>query len=65
LKLYNGIDHNISYWKTTVRPFTYLVVPAVFWVIATYGIVPTPTRCFLTCSLSASEPCHSTTHSPL
>jgi hypothetical protein len=40
LKLYNGIDHNISYWKTTVRPFTYLVVPAVFWVIATYGIVP-------------------------
>lgn len=40
LKLFNGIDHSVSYWMTTFRPFTYLVVPAVFWVIATYGIVP-------------------------
>ena len=39
LKLYNGVNHDVSYWKTTIRPFTYLVVPAVFWVIATYGIV--------------------------
>lgn len=40
LKLFNGIDYSVSYWMTTFRPFTYLVVPAVFWVIATYGIVP-------------------------
>jgi hypothetical protein len=39
LRLYNGINHSVSYWMTTFRPFTYLVVPAVFWVIATYGIV--------------------------
>jgi len=33
------VNHDVSYWKTTFRPFTYLLVPAVFWVIATYGIV--------------------------
>jgi hypothetical protein len=39
LSLMTHVDHDISYWKTKVRPFTYLLVPAVFWVIATYGIV--------------------------
>jgi len=39
LSLWNGVNHNVSYWIMTVRPFTYLLVPAVFWVIATYGIV--------------------------
>jgi hypothetical protein len=39
LSLAPHVDHDVSYWKTTVRPFTYLLVPAVFWVISTYGIV--------------------------
>ena len=39
LSLMPVVNHDVSYWKTTFRPFTYLVVPAVFWVIATYGIV--------------------------
>lgn len=39
LSLMPVVNHEVSYWKTTFRPFTYLVVPAVFWVIATYGIV--------------------------
>ena len=47
LSLYNGIDHNVSYWMTTFRPFTYLLVPAVFWVIATYGIVLSPCNCYI------------------
>jgi len=38
LSLYSGVNHEVSYWMMTVRPFTYLLVPAVFWVIATYGI---------------------------
>jgi hypothetical protein len=39
LSLMPVVNNDVSYWKTTFRPFTYLVVPAVFWVIATYGIV--------------------------
>ena len=39
LSLWNGVNHDVSFWLTMFRPFTYLVVPAVFWVIATYGIV--------------------------
>ena len=39
LSLMPVVNHDVSYWKTTFRPFTYLVVPAVLWVIATYGIV--------------------------
>jgi MFS family permease len=39
LSLMPVVNHDVSYWKTTFRPFTYLIVPAVFWVITTYGIV--------------------------
>jgi MFS family permease len=39
LSLWNGVNHDVSFWLTMFRPFTYLFVPAVFWVIATYGIV--------------------------
>lgn len=39
LSLWNGVNHDVSFWLTMFRPFTYLLVPAVFWVIATYGIV--------------------------
>jgi len=39
LSLMPVVNHEVSYWKTTFRPFTYLIVPAVLWVITTYGIV--------------------------
>ncbi|CAG8960576.1 hypothetical protein HYFRA_00013399 [Hymenoscyphus fraxineus] len=38
LKLFNGIDHEAEFFMTMIRPFTYFTVPAVFWVISTYGI---------------------------
>lgn len=37
LKPFNGIDHEAEFFMTMVRPFTYFTVPAVFWVITTYG----------------------------
>ena len=39
LKLFQKVDHSVDYWKTTFRPFTYLLVPAVLWVILVYGLL--------------------------
>lgn len=47
LSLMPVVNHEVSYWKTTFRPFTYLIVPAVLWVITTYGIVPSLLFTFL------------------
>ncbi|EJT99333.1 MFS transporter [Dacryopinax primogenitus] len=38
LNPWSSIDHEVSFLMTMIRPFTYFVVPAVFWVITTYGI---------------------------
>ncbi|EHL02784.1 putative Uncharacterized transporter [Glarea lozoyensis 74030] len=38
LKLFHGIDRDAEFFMTMIRPFTYFTVPAVFWVISTYGI---------------------------
>jgi hypothetical protein len=51
LKPWSHIDHEAEFFMTMVRPFSYFVVPAVFWVITTYGLSPFPsfpTRHFLT-----------------
>jgi len=37
LKLFHGIDKDAEFFLTMIRPFTYFTVPAVFWVITTYG----------------------------
>jgi hypothetical protein len=37
LKPWSSIDHDADFFMTMVRPFTYFTVPAVFWVISTYG----------------------------
>ena len=70
LKPWSRIDHRAEFFMTMIRPFSYFVVPAVFWVITTYGLSPFPsfpTRRFLT-SIQAyilvSERWHSTTPSP-
>ncbi|RDL29906.1 MFS general substrate transporter [Venustampulla echinocandica] len=38
LKPFEKIDHEAEFFMTMIRPFTYFTVPAVFWVITTYGI---------------------------
>ncbi|KZO98485.1 putative MFS transporter [Calocera viscosa TUFC12733] len=38
LKPWSFIDHQVPFVMTMIRPFTYFVVPAVLWVITTYGI---------------------------
>ncbi|GES57480.1 putative MFS transporter [Aspergillus terreus] len=38
LKPWSGIDHEAAFFMTMIRSFTYFFVPAVFWVITTYGI---------------------------
>jgi hypothetical protein len=38
LKPWSHVDHEAEFFMTMVRPFSYFVVPAVFWVITTYGI---------------------------
>ncbi|EJD47757.1 putative MFS transporter [Auricularia subglabra TFB-10046 SS5] len=38
LKPWSYVDHEAQFFMTMVRPFTYFFVPAVFWVITTYGI---------------------------
>ncbi|KAH6675778.1 putative MFS transporter [Halenospora varia] len=38
LKPWGAIDHEAEFFLTMVRPFTYFTIPAVFWVISTYGI---------------------------
>ena len=37
LKPWSAIDHDIPFFMTMARSFTYYFVPAVFWVITTYG----------------------------
>jgi hypothetical protein len=38
LKPWSKIDHEAEFFMTMIRPFSYFVVPAVFWVITTYGL---------------------------
>jgi len=38
LKPWSGIDHEAEMFMTATRSFTYLLVPSVFWVVASYGI---------------------------
>ncbi|CBF83516.1 uncharacterized protein ANIA_03041 [Aspergillus nidulans FGSC A4] len=38
LKPYAPIDHDIEFFATILRSFAYFLVPAVFWVITSYGI---------------------------
>jgi hypothetical protein len=37
LKPWSKINHEAEFFMTMVRPFSYFVIPAVFWVITTYG----------------------------
>jgi MFS family permease len=37
LKLWSGVDTEAEFWMTMLRPFSYFFVPAVLWVITTYG----------------------------
>lgn len=37
LKPWSEIDHDAEFFMTMVRPFSYFTVPAVFWVVTTYG----------------------------
>ena len=38
LKPWSGVDHEVEAFMTTARSFTYLLVPSVLWVVASYGI---------------------------
>ncbi|KZV82050.1 putative MFS transporter [Exidia glandulosa HHB12029] len=38
LKPWSHINHEAEFFMTAIRSFTYFFVPAVFWVITTYGI---------------------------
>ncbi|EJT99330.1 MFS transporter [Dacryopinax primogenitus] len=38
LKPWSSIDHEAPFFMTMLRPFTYYLVPAVLWVVTTYGI---------------------------
>ncbi|KZO98488.1 MFS general substrate transporter [Calocera viscosa TUFC12733] len=38
LKPWGKIDHEVSFFMTMIRPFSYYLVPAVLWVVTTYGI---------------------------
>lgn len=40
LKPWSGIDHEAEFFMTMLRPFSLFFVPAVFWVITTYGMSP-------------------------
>ena len=37
LKPWGSIDQEAEFFMTMIRPFSYFIVPAVFWVISTYG----------------------------
>lgn len=37
LAFWSGIDREAEFWTMIPRSFTYLAVPAVFWVTTTYG----------------------------
>lgn len=45
LKPWGAVRKNTGYWATTWRPFTLFFVPAVFWVIVTYGKPVKPLTC--------------------
>lgn len=38
LKPWSGVDHDVEAFMTAARSFTYLLVPSVLWVVASYGI---------------------------
>lgn len=38
LKPWGSIDHESEFFMTILRSFSYFLVPAVFWVIASYGM---------------------------
>ena len=38
LKPWSAVDHEVDAFMTAARSFTYLLVPSVFWVVASYGI---------------------------
>ncbi|TKX18395.1 MFS transporter-like protein 172 [Elsinoe australis] len=38
LKPWSGVDHEAEFFMTMLRSFSYFFVPAVFWVIASFGI---------------------------
>ncbi|GJJ08950.1 hypothetical protein Clacol_003170 [Clathrus columnatus] len=38
LKLWGPVDHDVSLIITMLRPFTYYFIPAVFWVVSSFGI---------------------------
>jgi uncharacterized membrane protein len=38
LKPWSGVDHEVEAFMTAARSFTYLLVPSVLWVVASYGI---------------------------
>jgi Flp pilus assembly protein TadB len=38
LKPWSGVDHEVQAFMTAARSFTYLLVPSVLWVVASYGI---------------------------
>lgn len=40
LKPWSKVDHDARYFMTMIRPFSYFIIPAVLWVITTYGLSP-------------------------
>ena len=40
LKPWSSIDHNVSFFMTAFRAFSYFLVPQVFWVVTSYGELP-------------------------
>jgi len=39
LSVSGRVDHDVSFFMTIVRSFTYFLVPQVMWVITTFGII--------------------------
>ncbi|KAI5370886.1 putative major facilitator superfamily, MFS transporter superfamily [Septoria linicola] len=38
LRLWGTVDHEVEFFWTAIRSFTYFLVPSVLWVVTTYGI---------------------------
>lgn len=47
LKPWGKIDHEADFFGTMIRPFSLFFVPAVFWVITTYGKPPVSSKYFI------------------
>lgn len=65
LKPWSGVDPEARFFKTMLMPFTYFFVPAVFWVITSFGEFSPPsvfpiTNSSLQVSTSVLEPLLST-----